>query len=442
MEFLDRMRARARGRRIAEWDSSRRYCSLQGDQSIANQAGAAFRTDLNAELQALVTLSSGTSAPSTSYAHQLWADTTNNLLKKRNAANSAWLVVRTLDESFVLSRSSNTIFGISDVGKTFIFTSSFTQTFTAVATLADGWWVALRNDGTGVITLDPNSSEQIDGATTIVLNPGESCFVFCNGSSLKTAGRASSYIPMQRGELGGLTLSNNATATKLDVAAGKCRDSTDVADIILTSAVTAGLIQTSGSWAAGNTQNKLDTGARANSTWYHVYAIRKDSDGSGDFLFSLSVSAPTMPSGYTYFRRIGSVRTDGSGNITAFVQSGDSFLWAVAVQDVAVSNPGTSAVTRTLTVPTGYKLDAILHASVQGTVTIALGLISSFDASDTTASIGNCNVGANDNGGGSTALVIRTNISGQVRSRLSGSDASTNFYINTEGWHDQRGRTD
>src|SRR5712691_9495158 len=131
----------------------------QGDQSIANQAGAAFRSDLNAELQALVSFSSGASAPGTTYADQLWYDTTNQVLKKRNQANSAWIVIGTRDEAFVVSRSSNTILGLSDFGKTFLATSTFTQTLTAAATLGDGWFCFYRNDGSGVITLDPNASE-------------------------------------------------------------------------------------------------------------------------------------------------------------------------------------------------------------------------------------------------------------------------------------------
>jgi len=160
----------------------------QGDQSIANQAGAAFRTDLNAELQALITNSSGTSAPSTTYARQFWFDTTANVWKRRNAANSAWLVVDTLDEVLVVSRSSNTILAGSDVGKTFLATSTFTQTLTAAATLGDNWFCFYRNDGTGVITIDPNSTETIDGATTLALNPGESCRIACNGSAFTTQG--------------------------------------------------------------------------------------------------------------------------------------------------------------------------------------------------------------------------------------------------------------
>jgi hypothetical protein len=61
-----------------------------------------------------------------------------------------------------------------------------------------------------------------------------------------------------------------------------------------------------------------------------------------------------MPSGYTLKRRIGSFRTNSSAQIIDFVQDGDEFSWvAPFAADISATNPGASAVTRTLTVPTG-----------------------------------------------------------------------------------------
>lgn len=68
----------------------------QHDYIIDNQSGLAFRSDLNNALAAAVSLNSGATAPSTTYAYQLWADTTAGQLKQRNAANSAWVVIGTL----------------------------------------------------------------------------------------------------------------------------------------------------------------------------------------------------------------------------------------------------------------------------------------------------------------------------------------------------------
>ena len=71
----------------------------QNDLSIANQGFASFRSDLNSALQALGSTNSGTSAPSTTYATQLFYDTTNNILKIRNEDNDAFISLFTLDQS-------------------------------------------------------------------------------------------------------------------------------------------------------------------------------------------------------------------------------------------------------------------------------------------------------------------------------------------------------
>jgi hypothetical protein len=160
----------------------------QHDYVVANDSGAGVRADLNNALAAIVSINSGASAPSTTYAYMLWADTTNGVLKRRNAANSAWLVVRSLDEATVLSRSSNTLLDVSDVGKTIRATGSYTQTFDAVATLGDGWGIGFRVEAGATLTLDPNSTETIDGATTLAINGPASGWIVCNGSALYTVG--------------------------------------------------------------------------------------------------------------------------------------------------------------------------------------------------------------------------------------------------------------
>lgn len=71
----------------------------QHDMNIANQGFPATRADLNNALQALVSNSSGTSAPSTTFANQWWYDTTNNKMYLRNEANNAWIEVFVLDQT-------------------------------------------------------------------------------------------------------------------------------------------------------------------------------------------------------------------------------------------------------------------------------------------------------------------------------------------------------
>jgi len=69
----------------------------QHDYSIDNASGSAVRSDLNNALGAIATANSGATAPSTTYAYMLWADTANTKLKMRNGANSAWIEVGALD---------------------------------------------------------------------------------------------------------------------------------------------------------------------------------------------------------------------------------------------------------------------------------------------------------------------------------------------------------
>jgi hypothetical protein len=82
----------------------------QHDYNLANQSGADFRADLNNALSAIVTVNSGATAPSTTFAHQLWVDTSSNVLKIRNAANDAWVTTGlsiTADNTFTGNLTGN-----------------------------------------------------------------------------------------------------------------------------------------------------------------------------------------------------------------------------------------------------------------------------------------------------------------------------------------------
>lgn len=69
------------------------------DYVIDNQEAPNFRSDLNNLLQAIVSQNASSIEPAVKYANMIWYDTTNNQLKKRNEANSAWIVLGTINES-------------------------------------------------------------------------------------------------------------------------------------------------------------------------------------------------------------------------------------------------------------------------------------------------------------------------------------------------------
>ena len=73
---------------------------------IDNSTGANVRADINSALQALATNNSGSSAPSTTYALQTFANTNTSMLQLRNAANNAFVNLRKFDGTLPLPDGS------------------------------------------------------------------------------------------------------------------------------------------------------------------------------------------------------------------------------------------------------------------------------------------------------------------------------------------------
>lgn len=73
-----------------------------------------------------------------------------------------------------------------DKGDLIDCSGTFSLAITAAATLGDGFYFYVKNSGTGVITIDPNSSETIDGLTSFTMYPGEVRLIQCDGTALRS----------------------------------------------------------------------------------------------------------------------------------------------------------------------------------------------------------------------------------------------------------------
>lgn len=238
--------------------------------------------------------------------------------------------------------------------------------------------------------------------------------------------------------LWGCTMSTAGSSTTMSIASGVAVDTTKTIGMALSA-----ISKTTSIWAVGTGNGGLDAGSMANNTWFHFYVIRRPDTGVVDVTFSTNATTPVLPANYTQYRRIGSGLTNGSGQWTKFTQDGDVFTWDVIVQDINTTNPGTSAVSRTLTVPLGVVTYPIIVANVNAVTSATIYcLLTALNQTATVPAVtGFSLLGSTSAPNGLISFRdIATNTSSQIRSQQSASGASDTFRINTIGWIDYRGR--
>ncbi|WP_449439567.1 phage tail-collar fiber domain-containing protein [Pseudomonas migulae] len=161
-----------------------------------------------------------------------------------------------------------------------------------------------------------------------------------------------------------MSMSVAAPTTTVELSAGSARG---IGNAVVASAVISCVLQSAGVWSAGSGGNKIDTGIRAANTWYHAHVIRKNDSGERDMLFSTGL-APQVPGGYELIARLKgrAIKTDGSGNIIPFINTGNSTDFKTMPQDMFVSNVQTSSYTLAVSVPPGVRVRVRFYARTQG----------------------------------------------------------------------------
>jgi hypothetical protein len=167
-----------------------------------------------------------------------------------------------------------------------------------------------------------------------VTPPADAVYAYLEMDGVANAASGTTYIdnvvisadnnPVSPSQPQGMILSIDGGDTDHDVniTAGEVRDYTDTYNIIHESEVTK---QIDAPWAEGDDAGGMDTGSVAVDEMYAVWAIASSTTGISDYLFSLSFTAPTMPSGYDKKNLIGVVWTDSSANLVDFAHYGNEF---------------------------------------------------------------------------------------------------------------------
>lgn len=116
-----------------------------------------------------------------------------------------------------LAKTANYTAGADDNGQLITLGGSgATLSLTAAATLGAGWRCRVRNinSGSGLWTIDPDSSETIDGKTTLTVGLGECIDIFCDGTGFVTTASRAHSVELKR------VAASNAATVDFDFASG------------------------------------------------------------------------------------------------------------------------------------------------------------------------------------------------------------------------------
>ena len=246
---------------------------------------------------------------------------------------------------------------------------------------------------------------------------------------------------LYRGHISGIVPAiDSDTDHDINFPIGEAADSTNVQMIHVDTALVKRI---DANWAAGTGNGGFPSGLTLSAdTWYHLFVIVQ-TDGTVDAGFDTSLTAANLltdASTYTLYRRVGSVRTDGSSNITAFtareVRGGSvRFNWDSEVTDSSSTASASDPTNLTLTVPTGV----VVRPRLRG-VRITLGTDASFAVGDGGASSANIVVALPTQAGENEMWLSDGALITDTSARIVITDdgnSSTNTVI-TLGWYDDR----
>jgi hypothetical protein len=210
-----------------------------------------------------------------------------------------------------------------------------TVTLPSASSMANKYQV-FKNIGTGIVAIDANSTETIDGSLTAsLMNQNDVKSLFSNGTSWQVINKVSSAEGGLRDDYRALTITNTTNyIINASIAEAILQDTTNNVHKVYSMVNQQASILNSG-------VSGLDTGSAVGSTWYHIWGISNST--STGLMFSTSSSAPTMPSTYVYKAYLGAVYNSASAGIKAMYQKDKR----VVMEATVALNTGSSATSYT-----------------------------------------------------------------------------------------------
>ena len=174
---------------------------MQYSTTIQNGSGAEVRASINNAFQSVQTDFAGATDPSTmtpscAFPYCTWLDTSNGLLKRRNASNTAWTSVGTVDvdgnvilfgiygQGGKMAVTADTTLTGADSNKFIVVDSSSAVTLTVPATPIEYTTYKIYNKGSGALTITGSTFyDETGSASNVSLSQYQSISLSSDGTS-------------------------------------------------------------------------------------------------------------------------------------------------------------------------------------------------------------------------------------------------------------------
>jgi hypothetical protein len=276
---------------------------------------------------------------------------------------STWHLVAAQIRGTIITETLSFAVTLEDDGKFFNCNTNggnVVVTLPAISTLGKGFEVGFKkiDNSLNSVIINPNGAETIDGQSSLEIDTQYLAFNIKADTLdwyIKNDFGAGITVTVPNKYIAGLTTSQVAPDPDHDIQIepGVFADSTNVSLFELRTAI---IKEINNTWAEGNLAGGLASPLTlAADTWYHVMVLAKQ-NGEVDAGFDTSLTATNLfadtavqTAGYIYYRRVASIRTDGSSNIKDYHQTYDEFLW---------DNPD-NYIQRTVTTTLGHEIFAL-----------------------------------------------------------------------------------
>ena len=397
-------------------------------------------------------LSSGTAPSAPVNFKTLWYDTGDNVYKYYNgtswiqiaptvaeAQNSAYLWGGTAGGTAnALTLTLAPTLTAYQAGQKFLFIAASTNTGTATANIDAVGALGIQNNGAA---LQPGDIEA-----------GGMYELAHDGTQFQLSKFESKVTAYPKGHIAGNNISNGTdTDHDIDVASGlQCRDEANTVNMDLSSGLTK---QIDAPWAEGTAAGGFPSGLTLTAnTWYHFFVIHKTADGTIDGGFDTAINASNLladATGYSGYRRLGSVLTDSTSNVIQFVNKENFFIYVDPVQtdlrDLESTNYGTIGSWHSITLSFPPIAGITAHLRINGSSDVANAAVYLRDK-DISFTISGSWPGATIGFGAGDVtqykdVIIGTDSSSQVEMYVSESGTTnTIIRISPIGWWDDLGR--